>query len=369
MPVSTSAPILVATDAVADAELVKKILADEFDNVVTSTVASRAVQDFEAQRPQVLILAFDTLEKAERHYLGLYRLSTQMQAVPHRALILCGKNELQRVYELCRQQHFHDYVLFWPLTHDATRLAMTVHQALRDLAGSGGSGPTAAAFATQARRLGELEVLLKQYTAQGKQCLDIASGTVQRAQVDIGVALDVLSRGLAGAGDTTALAQQIDRLKTHDVGDSFQGINSAIQPLRQWGAALKQNLVPALQAADALQALAARTRRVVLVVDDDEFQRNLMVRMLSDANVDVVRAASGMEALAAVNRRRPDLILMDIGLPGIDGLEVTRRLKAVEHLASIPIVMITGESGKNIVVDSLKAGASDFVVKPYNRAA
>src|SRR5882762_9564071 len=124
MEMTATTPILVATEALADAQLVKKLLDEEFDNVAISTKSELAVQDFEKHRPAVLILAFDSLEEAERYYLGLYRLSTIVHSVPHHTLILCNKNDLWRVYELCKKQHFDDYVLFWPVTNDAPRLRM-----------------------------------------------------------------------------------------------------------------------------------------------------------------------------------------------------------------------------------------------------
>jgi len=58
---------------------------------------------------------------------------------------------------------------------------------------------------------------------------------------------------------------------------------------------------------------------------------------------------------------------MDIELPDISGVEVTRRMKSVEQFADIPVVMITGHSERHLVVDSLKAGAADFVVKPFDK--
>lgn len=70
-------------------------------------------------------------------------------------------------------------------------------------------------------------------------------------------------------------------------------------------------------------------------------------------------ATSGMEALATLRKRRPDLVLMDVGLPDINGVETTRRLKSVEQFAKIPVVVITGHSEKAVVVESLKASASD----------
>lgn len=136
---SAAARILVATDAVADADLVRELLSDEFENVIGSANPDRAILDFENHRPEVLILAFDGLEKAERYYLGLYRRSPLIHGLPHRTVILCNNADLRRVYELCKKEYFDDYVLFWPLNHDAPRLPMAVHHSLRQLAAGTGA--------------------------------------------------------------------------------------------------------------------------------------------------------------------------------------------------------------------------------------
>jgi DNA-binding response OmpR family regulator len=69
-----------------------------------------------------------------------------------------------------------------------------------------------------------------------------------------------------------------------------------------------------------------------------------------------------------LKRAHPDLILMDLMLPDLDGVEVTRRIRSMPGLGSVPIVMITGKSDKDNVINSLRAGAADFVVKPFDRA-
>ncbi|MFO1197849.1 MAG: response regulator [Burkholderiaceae bacterium] len=108
-------------------------------------------------------------------------------------------------------------------------------------------------------------------------------------------------------------------------------------------------------------------RPIVMVVDDDDFQRRMLGRMLSAADLEVVQAGSGMEALAILRRLRPDLILMDVRIPDIDGIELTRRLKSGSEHRDVPIVMITGQSERKVIVDSREAGADDFVVKPVER--
>jgi CheY-like chemotaxis protein len=82
-----------------------------------------------------------------------------------------------------------------------------------------------------------------------------------------------------------------------------------------------------------------------------------------------VYVASGIEALNMLRKVLPDLILMDISMPDMDGLEVMRRMKGVARFTNIPIIMITGNSDQDVVTESLKAGAIDFMVKPLGRDA
>ena len=367
--------VLVATDVVGDADLVRKLLREDFSNVLCSTDPERAIQDFEKHRPQVLVLAFDGLEKAERYYLSLYRLGTVVHALAHRTVILCNKDDLQRVYKLCKKDYFDDYVLFWPLTHDAPRLPMAVHHALRQLRAEQPGSPTAEDFAAQARRLAAMEGQVERHAALGSERIDLASQSVQGARHDIGAALDdfshKMSRGdlreLVEVRDASRLQREIDRLKSEEIAASLGRVAATVQPVRDWAGSLEEKLAPHLKAARALQGLAERVRPLVLVVDDDEFQHKVLRTVLQDANVELAFATSGAEAFVALRRRRPDLILMDVGLPSVDGVETTRQIKSTQPFARIPILMITGHSGKEVVVRSANAGASGFVVKPFGK--
>jgi CheY-like chemotaxis protein len=70
-----------------------------------------------------------------------------------------------------------------------------------------------------------------------------------------------------------------------------------------------------------------------------------------------------------LRRVRPSVILMDINLPDIDGIALTRNVKAAPHLAGIPILMLTGDATRETLASSMSAGASDFIVKPFTREA
>ncbi|MDP1634805.1 MAG: response regulator, partial [Gallionellaceae bacterium] len=158
----TTARILIATDIVADAAVVKGVLGEEFDHVSVSTDPDSAAADFLAQRPDVLVLAFNRLEKSERYYLGLYRLCPEINRHPHRTIILCDQSEVRRAAELCMKDIFDDYILFWPMTYDAPRLNMSVHNALRELSTSGTAGPQAGESSAQTKLMAELEQMMAQ---------------------------------------------------------------------------------------------------------------------------------------------------------------------------------------------------------------
>lgn len=372
---ATTARILIVTDVVGDAELVKGVLKDEFDHIFTSNDPDKAAADFVLHQPDVLVLAFNNLEKSERYYLSLYRFCQEVHQHPHRTVILCNKDEVKRASELCMQDLFDDYILFWPMSFDSPRLIMSVHHALRELLAIKSEGPSAAEFAAQVRHMPELEKILAQQATQGGRHIEASSRALEQAEQKIGAALDGLSQRLiAGAfpdavngKNADGLEKEISRFKREEVQQHFRSAAESAQPIKQWAQEFRQECEPLLESARTLNAMAERIKPAILVVDDDEFQRKLISRLLAAKNYHLVFAASGIEAFNVLRKTRPDVILMDVMMPNMDGIETTRHLKAAPQLTSVPVIMVTGKSDGQVVIDSLKAGATDFVVKPFDR--
>jgi CheY-like chemotaxis protein len=260
------------------------------------------------------------------------------------------------------------------MTNDVPRLPMAVTQALRDMDRSQ-SGASAAEMARQVRRIAELEGLLERQLGQGDHFAKTASLSLRRAEADIDAAIDSFSKNVIDCsfgdvqGETNAvrMQQEIGKLKVIGIQQRFRTLNDAVQPMGQWVSEFTQHLAPHRETMSALQTLADSFKPLILVVDDDEFERKLHGELLSAAPYDLLFAASGAEALSLVRKKRPDVILMDVVMPEINGLEALRSLKASSQFADIPVVMITGQSEKEVVLDCLKAGAVDFVVKPLDR--
>src|SRR6266536_1035216 len=103
----------------------------------------------------------------------------------------------------------------------------------------------------------------------------------------------------------------------------------------------------------------------VLVVDDSPVNAKLLEGMLATEGYTVVRAGSGEEALERIALEPPDLVLLDLILPGIDGYEVCRRVRAAPGSSMLPVVMVTGAASTDRV-SSIEAGADDFLIKPVD---
>jgi two-component system, cell cycle response regulator DivK len=106
--------------------------------------------------------------------------------------------------------------------------------------------------------------------------------------------------------------------------------------------------------------------RCILVVEDQEDNRQIVRDLLTTTDYEVVEAENGEEALAAVAKQRPDLILMDIQLPVMDGYEATRRIKADPGLSDIPIIAVTSYALSGDEEKARAAGCDDFVPKPFS---
>jgi CheY-like chemotaxis protein len=106
---------------------------------------------------------------------------------------------------------------------------------------------------------------------------------------------------------------------------------------------------------------------LLLLVDDDPFLHKIMRRMVADSPVRLSCVASGHEAGQQIQRERPGVVLLDIHMPDMDGHEVLRRLQTHPATAGVPVVMLSGDSDREQVVQCLRLGAKGFVVKPFSK--
>jgi adenylate cyclase len=107
----------------------------------------------------------------------------------------------------------------------------------------------------------------------------------------------------------------------------------------------------------------------ILIVDDNETNRDILVTRLGAHGYDLKQAADGEEAIAATKEHQPDLILLDIMMPKLDGIEACKRLKGDQTLPFIPIILCTAKADTKDVVTGLEAGADEYLTKPIDQVA
>jgi len=109
--------------------------------------------------------------------------------------------------------------------------------------------------------------------------------------------------------------------------------------------------------------------RKILIVEDQEDNRKILRDLLSSAGFEIIEAVTGEEGVVQAEMHLPDLILMDIQLPGMDGYEATRRIKATPGLTKIPIIAVTSYALSGDDVKAMAAGCDAYVTKPFSPRA
>ena len=103
----------------------------------------------------------------------------------------------------------------------------------------------------------------------------------------------------------------------------------------------------------------------ILIIEDDKFLRELIARKLTDEGFDIVEAVDGEDGIKKIKETKPDLVLLDLILPSIDGFEVLSKVKEDEGIASIPIIILSNLGQKEEVEKGLDLGAVDYLIKAH----
>ncbi len=369
--------ILVVTDIATDGELIHELISAEFDDINICSRPEKFVEEFEKIKPTALMLAFKYIEKARECYENLFRTSLKAHSIPHRTLLLCSKEEVPEAYAECAKRNYDDYVLFWPMAQDGYRLRMSVHHAIQYM--STAEGVSASELAIQARRIKTLEKMLAERMEQGDLHITSAqnsmgviaenvSSSASRAAGKIRSRIDG-ELGESYKGDGDKLEEDLRGLLVDEFTPSVDRMREKFSPIRKWRNEFQKDIEAQLTYMRELQRLADEVRPSILAFEDEDFHQKLIARVLEGHDIDLYFVKTAAAGLLALRTFRPDLILMDIGLPDVSGIEAIGQIKAIRRFSNIPIIVLTGHSEKERVIKSVKAGASEFIVKPFDPEA
>jgi CheY-like chemotaxis protein len=106
----------------------------------------------------------------------------------------------------------------------------------------------------------------------------------------------------------------------------------------------------------------------VLTVDDSRMIRTLIQKCLAPLKLEVIEAGDGRAGLGKALDESPDLVILDVNMPVMDGLQMLRELRAREDTKNLPVLILTAESGQNLVIELIRVGIADYIVKPFEEA-
>ena len=363
--------ILLVSDSEYEIKNTQKLLGANFGVISATTSNKIAIRLFKEKRPALLLLSYEHVDKALKFYLSLHKNVLKVFIIPHKVLLLCNNKSSEKAYNLCKGDVIDDYIACRPL-FDPYRLCLSVQQNIDH-------------YKQEQSNL-ENAINLEKITADMESLNVVAIEKLQQClgeQINSTQHFNQYSKGLSQA--THELQQNIKSLFSKGNNNKFGAIiekelsdfkeKSLDKPTLSLSEQLHgtKNKIEYLvndfkRLINNLDSNTSKHQKIkVLVIDDDDMYREMIDAMLDIEAINVKTFSGGLAAIKYLQSETADIILLDYMMPDLNGLAVLRLLKSSDYLKEIPVVMLTGDNSKHIVVESIKAGAKDYIVKPASR--
>ncbi len=368
--------ILVVTDSREELDKLLQLLNPEFGNILNADNASAGTVLFKKYHPSLLVLAFGNVSRAERFYLSLYDLDPRIYAAPHKTLLLCRGSESEQAYKLCKDGIINDYVADRPL-FDPFRLRLSVSQALKHNTNEQNLFWLNRHVEKINSGMHEFNRFIKDHVFSGKDIQEESVKTFKQYTSKLTDDLGQLEKNLmkesginknslGTESENQYLSEQIDQFRHKSIEAGSIAVRQAMNQSDQLMKKLDKGLQEYSEKVGPDPADKSITE--VLLVDDDDMYREIVITMLKSESIHVHAVGDGHSALRYLMVAKPDIILLDYVMPDYDGLEVLKDLKSNPATNNIPVIMLTGDSSREIVGESIQAGAAKFLVKPCSRS-
>jgi CheY-like chemotaxis protein len=369
-----SEPILIASDNEAELAEIKLHISNSYTQVYEAMNEDAAIRIFEKKRVALLLLALNSLHKAETFYLKLFHACEHIYEIPHQVIVFVTRSELERAYELCLREIFHSFVIIRPLLSEhflrlAVRHAFEKREAHTTIQRGRKMMQRLAEHVEHMRS--EFDQLMADNKVLREQQHSAQRGLANSINSRLGIFRDSLMepemKDVVTVHDFEALHREFERLRGGEIISQLEYYHDQMDmALDSWTGNLEKQLNLLERASvDAKEVKQSHTP-LILIIDDDDIQRHMLSTLLAAEGYTVLEAASGNEGMGVLLAKLPDLVFLDYEMPDLDGLSLLRKARMSPHLKDMPVIMLTGHSEKEVVKLCVQNGANDYLVKPVN---
>lgn len=336
--------ILVAGDVQYDIEETVRLATHPQHQIHQAKDNEYACTLFEKHQPQILILCFSRFELSEQFYINLLLSSDKAIEQVHQTIIMCDGKESKNAYELTQKGIIDDYVIYKPL-FDVNRLRFVI-QRLQE----------------RSLFLDMQRVLLQRIEAIIESYEQVAPPPpVEQIKEVIGSHRKKLHE--------INIRQKLSEYQIKQHQQSIEVTPAKETPAKldddTWLANLKSKSSDSHE--EKAEPESYGDSPTILIVEDEPINSQTMKLILSQDGYQTLKAENGLEAIRIAREKLPDLILMDIKMPKMNGLKAVCSLKEKAETAHIPIIMLSAHSENAVVRECLKQGACDYIIKPAEK--
>ncbi len=335
-----------------------------------------AIEQFDRTPCHVLVLCHSQIANAENFYNSFIMFSAKAMETPHQTILLCDGKDSATAHAICSKQSMDDYVIYKPL-YDVHRVRFSISLAMDRLESKNYKNIIEERLTNMVGNMGEIKTNLTEQIEKVSHCQRIMSTKEDNTEdiLEQGISrikekLDSLHNdGVIKINDESKFTEEYTRIKEEFLDENKALIDENYD--LSWIDEIKSDFSDVRNSASEVLDKQQSDRQVgakkILIVEDEVVNQKMMEMMLSREGFLVEVAGDGISALNITENWMPNIILMDIKLPKMNGLKVTQKIKSNQKFKETHIIMLTGHSEQAVVKECLKSGACDFIVKPAKK--
>ncbi|WP_019614298.1 response regulator [Psychromonas ossibalaenae] len=352
---------------------VATIIAEQVEEYRTLPVNSKIGLIINKCKPAVILLALSSIERNIELYNQI--IENKCLDYPHHSVLLCNNRESAAAFRCCLKGLFDDYFVYQPL-YEKLRLKMIVHNGLQ-------SSQTSTRYAgINDEELENIGENLSSLIDQSGECRQSLLGSISSCKEVINspdsVEPDDVSRAILAKINKSHIEPMLADLES-SIRENLDSLIGQLLAQKNGLSTFESRVAmindmsdsnPNQRAARLQKELAEpplRGRERILVVEDNVLYRDMLVKVLNNENFVVDVADDGLSALKKIKKNCYELILMDLFMPQLDGINTTKQIKAVTGGKSLPVIALTGNKNKELIKKWAEQGLNGYLLKPSNK--